>query len=406
MRTVVLAVLLIAQAIPQPPRPVIKSSVIYVSTDVVVRNERGQFVADLGKTDFDVYEDGVKQDVATFVLTHGGRVLSDIGGPKATSTEGILLTPARPVNDSSGRIFLIFIDDLHLAFDGTAPLRDLLKKIATELIHEGDLFGIVSTGTSSIAIDMTYDRRRLDEAIGKVAGGGLAPSDVIGTPGGSQGPPEVRHRAHVAFSTAYDLLQKLEAVHNRRKAFIYVSNGYDFEPFAKSRAKADSERFSSMGVPRDSGEVPQTNPFARTGNQFAAADLAAQLSELTREANRANTTIYTIDPRGLPGGPDLSQTTLDPVDWQDHIRETQSSLRVIAELTGGFAAVNSNNLTGALKRIDSETSDFYLLGYYSNNPDPLKKRRSIEIRIKPAPKRQTNKYQLSYKTSYTLKPPR
>jgi VWFA-related protein len=405
MPMLLVAAALIAQAIPQVPRQVIRSSVTYVSTDVVVRNERGQFIADLGKTDFDVYEDGVRQDVATFVLTHGGRVLSDIGGPQATSTEGILLPPARPVNDSSGRIFLIFIDDLHLAFDETAPLRDLLKKIATELIHEGDLFGIVSTGTSSIAIDMTYDRRRLDEAIGKVAGGGLAPSEVIGTPGGSQGPPEVRHRAHVAFSTAYDLLQKLEAVHNRRKALIYVSNGYDFDPFAKSRAKADSERVSSMGV-RDSGEMPQTNPFAKTGNQFAAADLAAELSELTREANRANTTIYTVDPRGLPGAPDLSQTTLDPVDWQDHLRETQSSLRVIAELTGGFAAVNSNNLTGALKRIDSETSDFYLLGYYSNNPDPLKKRRYIEIRIKPGAKRQTNKYQLSYKTSYTLKPPR
>ena len=215
MRTVVLAAALLAQATPQAPRPVIKSSVTYVSTDVVVRNERGQFIADLGKQDFDVYEDGVKQEVATFVLTHAGRVLSDIGTSKAAVTEGILLPPARPVNDSSGRIFLIFVDDLHLAFFETSALRDLLKKIATELVHEGDLFGIVSTGTSSIAIDMTYDRRRLDEAIGKLAGGGLTPTEIIGTPGGSQGPPEVRHRAHVAFSTAYELLQKLEPGHNR-----------------------------------------------------------------------------------------------------------------------------------------------------------------------------------------------
>jgi VWFA-related protein len=142
------------------------------------------------------------------------------------------------------------------------------------------------------------------------------------------------------------------------------------------------------------------------GNEFVAADLAAELSELTREANRANTTIYTLDPRGLVAGPDPSQTSLDPADWQDHVRETQSSLRVIAELTGGFAGVNSNNLLGAVKRIDAETSDSYLIGYYSNNPDPLKKRRTIEIRIKPSPERQAAKYQLSYKTSYTLKPPR
>ena len=60
----------------------------------------------------------------------------------------------------------------------------------------------------------------------KIAGNGLKPSDIIDTPDGSQGPPEVRYRAHVAFSTVYDTLKSLEQVHNRRKAFIYVSEGY------------------------------------------------------------------------------------------------------------------------------------------------------------------------------------
>jgi hypothetical protein len=78
---------------------------------------------------------------------------------------------------------------------------------------------------------------------------------------------------------------------------------------------------------------------------------------------------------------------------------------VIAELTGGIPVVNTNNFTKALKRIDAETSDYYVLGYYSGNPDPQKKRRTIEIRVKPADKRRVENYQLSYKTSYTLKPP-
>jgi hypothetical protein len=110
--------------------------------------------------------------------------------------------------------------------------------------------------------------------------------------------------------------------------------------------------------------------------------------------------MYTIDPRGLVGGPDLDETKLDMQDWQDHIRETQNSLRVIAELTGGYAVVNQNDFDKALKRIDGETSDYYVLGYYSSNPDPLKKRRLIEIRVKKA-----GKYDLKYKTSYTLRPP-
>ena len=38
----------------------------------------------------------------------------------------------------------------------------------------------------------------------------------------------------------------------------------------------------------------------------------------------------------------------------------------------------------ALKRIDAETSDYYMLGYYSSNPDPTKRTRKIEIKTSRA----------------------
>jgi VWFA-related protein len=396
---------------PQAPREIIRRTVDLVTNTVIVRDDKGQFVSTLGKNDFDVFEDGVKQDLITFVLTHGGRVLNDVSAPPPPVQEGILLPPPRPTNDASGRIFLIFVDDLHMDFQNTGRIRELFRKIEKQLVHDGDMFGIVSTGPSSIAIDMTYDHKRLDEAINKISGSGLKPTEIIETPDGSQGPPEVRYRAHVAFSTAYEVLQKMEQVHNRRKAFVYVSDGYDFDPFSKSRAKEAADRYSSMtgsnsnsdgsgSSGSDNSQVPDSNPFSKGGNEFAAADLASELSELTREANRANTAIYTIDPRGLVGGPDLDETKLDMTDWQDHIRETQSSLRVLADLTGGFAVVNQNDFDKALKRIDAETSDYYVLGYYSSNPDPFKKKRNIEIKVKAA-----GKYELNYKPSYTLKPP-
>jgi VWFA-related protein len=392
---------------PQAPREIIRRSVDLVTNTVIVRDDKGQFVANLGKNDFEVLEDGVPQNLITFVLTHGGRVLNDVSAPPPPVQEGILLPPPRPTNDASGRIFVIFVDDLHMDFRNTGRIRELFKKISKELVHDGDMFAVQSTGPSSIAIDMTYDRKRLDEAITKISGSGLKPQEIIETPDGSQGPPEVRYRAHVAFSTAYETLQHLEQVHNRRKAFIYVSNGYDFDPFSKSRAKESNERYSSMtggsgssSDGSDNSQVPESNPFSKSGNEFAAADLASELSELTRQANRSNTAMYTIDPRGLVGGPDLDETKLDMTDWQDHIRETQSSLRVIAELTGGFAVVNQNDFDKALKRIDAETSDYYVLGYYSTNPDPLKKKRNIEIKVKTP-----GKYELNYKPSYTLKPP-
>jgi VWFA-related protein len=105
------------------------------------------------------------------------------------------------------------------------------------------------------------------------------------------------------------------------------------------------------------------------------------MSELTRAANRANATIYTIDTRGLVAGGGDIEDTIDPQEYQNYLRKSQDSLRVLAEETGGFAVVNSNDFDKALKRIDAETSDYYVLGYYSSNPDPTQRQRRIEIRV-------------------------
>jgi VWFA-related protein len=237
-----------------------------------------------------------------------------------------------------------------------------------------------------LSVDLTYDRKRLDQAINKITGSGLAPKDILDVPEGAQGPPEVRYRAHVAFSTANDIIAQLAQVHNRRKAFIYVSNGYDFNPFKDTRAKQEQEKY---GTPQSSdssdnsgsgNNQDQNNPFQKQGNQFHHADLVSDLSWLTRNANRANVTMYTIDPRGLVGMPDLDEK-IDMVEWQNYVRTSQDSLRTIAELTGGYAAVNQNDFAKALQRIDAETSDYYVVGYYSNNPDPRKKNRSIDIKV-------------------------
>ena len=400
-----------AQSAPPPAaqqRDIFRSRVDLVTTDVIARDGSGQFIADLKKDDFEVFEDGVKQNVISFILTHGGRIYNVAAPPPPPPQEGIILPPPRPTNDAAGRIFLIFVDDLHLDFKNTPRIKQLFKQIAKELVHEGDMFGVVSTGPSSIAIDLTYDRKRLDEAFEKISGAGLKPQDILETPQGEQGNSEIRYRAHVAFSTAYDIMRKLEDVHNRRKAFVYISNGYDFNPFEKSYLKTQKDR---MGLPQsssgNSGDGTDNsnndnnsdyNPFGRQGTEFAMADLVAELSELTREANRANASIYTLDPRGLIGMGDIEDDQVDMTEWADYVRTSQDSLRVLAEQTGGFAVINQNDLVKGLKRIDAETSDYYVVGYYSSNPDPLKKRRNIEIKVK------RSGVNLIYRTSYTLKP--
>jgi VWFA-related protein len=395
----------IQAATPQTPvrsdRPqVIRRSFDLFQTDVIVRDNSGQFIADLTKDDFEVYEDGVKQDVVSFILRHGARTFNETAAPATPAMEGIILPTSKPTSDAAGRIFIIFIDDLHLDFGNTGRIREVFKRISTELIHDGDRFGIVSTGRSSIAIVLTYDRRRLDEALKKLSGGGLKPNEILDAPVGAAGIAEVNYNAHVAFSTANDIMKTLEQVHDRRKAFIYLSNGYDLNPFKTTREKNDKERWASMtGTDDGSGNsnTNATDPFGQQGNKFSEADLVAQLGELTRAANRANVSIYAVDPRGLVGLPEMDQK-VEMAEWQDHVTTSQNSLRVLSDLTGGFAIVNQNDITKSLKRIDAETSDYYLVGYYSSNPDPLRRQRKVEVKVN---RKGAN---VAWRKEYSLKP--
>jgi len=60
------------------------------------------------------------------------------------------------------------------------------------------------------------------------------------------------------------------------------------------------------------------------GSQFADAELVRDMADVTRGANRANATLYTIDPRGLVAGGDIGEN-VDPVEWEPTLRRRWNS---------------------------------------------------------------------------------
>ena len=389
--------------------PTFRAGVTLVTTDAIPRDRDGVFVADLTEDDFRVLEDGVEQEIISLVKVQGGRVFNQFQPPPPVQ-EGIILPASQPVNDTAGRIFVLFVDDLHLVTSSTPKVRQVFEKIIDVLVHEGDMFGIISTGPSSLSIDMTYDRGVLYAAMERIMGDGLSVRDMIMSQDTSRGVTELIFRSHVAFKTAREVLRNLEKVTDRRKVFIYISNGYDFNPFPESRmysgfaaqaareatATGDIDDPDYTGIPD-----PLTDPFAiqrRQGQQFAYADLAAEIAELTRVANRANTSFYTIDPRGLIAGMPID-VNVPAQEWSRFIFRTQSSLRMLAELTGGLAVVNRNDFDDALRQIDAETSDYYILGYYTSNADPTIRNRVLDIQVVG---RDDEGIEVQHRTQYSL----
>jgi VWFA-related protein len=280
--------------------------------------------------------------------------------------------------------------------------------------------GFVSTGSTAIAIDPSYDyeHRKFNDVIDRVVGSAPKPDDYINEAWfeGQQGPPGLRQAASQAFGTAYDMIEQLSKIVDRRKAFIYVSDGYTFDPFTDARfqnierqyeeysGQADQPQRNNAGQIVDSNgqvidpqmsdtppppkqsELTPDNPLAdaryRERTMWKESELIAEEADLTRTANRANVTFYTIDPRGLITGMDAGMSNkIEYPDLRRFIDTQANSLKVLAEETGGLAIVGMNDFVKWIQRIDAETSDSYTIGYQSTNPDPLKVKRTIKIEV-------------------------
>jgi hypothetical protein len=231
--------------------------------------------------------------------------------PLALQIATLLLAATVGLGASPGPLWLIFVDDLHLDFINTGWLRTALRTVASELIREGDAFAARSSGPSSLSLDVTSDRARLDAAVKKATGNGLRPPDMDNTPAAVL---EVRYRADAAFAAARDLIASAEPVRDRRKALIYVSNGYV-----------------------DNGSRSDRPPA------------------LAHIAGVAGVTIFTVDPRLLVR-PLFGDRRMSRADWERYWDATRNSLRLLAEMSGGFA-LEDGDLAGTLKRIDRMMRD-------------------------------------------------
>src|SRR5688572_22023567 len=144
-------------------QPTFQTSVNFVDVDVTVTDESGQFVTGLTADDFEVFEDGKPQKIQTFSYIELPVERSDryrfSGRPVPADVRS-----NRDV--SSGRVYIILLDDLNVA-----PLRTgIVRRHAREFIerHFGpnDLAAVVVTsGRKDAAQEFTSDPALLLRAV-------------------------------------------------------------------------------------------------------------------------------------------------------------------------------------------------------------------------------------------------
>ena len=362
------------------PAGTFRSGVTLMTTVVIPRDRNGVFLADLTAEDFLVFGDDRPQQVVSLVRVLGGRAGEQLAPPRLLPGGVVLPPPPPPIagGDAGGRLFVVLIDDLNIEGGLTLRTRAVFEQWAENVIREGDLFGVVSTGPSAIAIDVTDDRGLLEAAAARITGDGFNPNELIENfPPDEQGVQELMLRARMAFNTMRNIVRSLEQVRQLRKVVVYVSGGYDFNPFPAERAR----QFPGAASPRSL----VFNGPSGIGLSDVASDreLTREIFELAAAANRANASFYTVDPRGLVAGPGAADYQLGgPESFNEWIFTAQNSLRSIAEQTGGRAFVNRNDFDDAFRQLDAETSDYYILGFSLDDFDSTVRTRGLRVEVR------------------------
>ena len=238
---------------------------------------------------------------------------------------------------------------------------------------------VTTGGSTSGAQEFTSRKRLLLAAVDKFAGrkldsATLTRGDALQRIGSSSrngriDDPEDAERGHNARSTLTHLKSVAEwfgGVRGRRKSIVFVSEGIDYDI---------------------------TDVF----NNRSASTIMDETREAIAAATRSNVSIYTVDPRGLTtlgddtigsasfgadqGASARSRPSVGISSLMNELRLSQDSLRTLADETGGFAAVNSNEFTTAFERIVRDNSGYYVLAYYPPSDKRDGKFHKIEVRV-------------------------
>jgi VWFA-related protein len=371
---------------PASQTPTFKLQVDFVEVDAIVTDARGNYVRDLKKEDFQVFEDGKPQAVTNFApvdipIERGERPLF-----AKAPVEPDVQSNERPF---SGRVYVMVLDSAHTLPQNTNLVRRAAKRFIDEKLGSNDLMAVVSArgigGGDSGGQEFTNNRRLLNAAVEKFRGTeprsatlnkiddvtfNSAQRAATRAAGGTPNDPTDIDGKEREFN-ARAVLEELTAV---------------AEWFASVHGRKKSILFFSEGISYDIHDV-----FANNGNN-AAVMIQTRMQDLIRATTKANAVIYTIDPRGLQGlsdgsieltsvGPEENLPQLSERGLQNESRLARESLQNLAGETGGFAIVNTNGFANNYDRIVQENSSYYMLAYYPPNPKRDGKFHNISVRV-------------------------
>jgi VWFA-related protein len=367
-----------------------KLRVNLVQVHVIVRDAAGKPVEGLRKEDFQLFDNGKLQPIATFGIEDAQsrkERMEAAARTQVSEAESPAATETLPE-----RFVALTFDDVHLETIDVASMRAAAERFI-DSVAPGDRVGIFTT-SGQMTQDFTSDKEGLKQKLLSL----MSRGHVISSPGACPnvsygmavqvekegGPPSPRgpgQPADDSVSPAFNIL-----VQETLLCSPGISPGT-----AATLVAAAVTRVLNVGEAENRDTYRQLENVVRllaskpgervlllASPGFPIAELTSEASGIVEHANRANIVINAIDARGLYTADlmgDISSPGMDApalVGQKANYRlgeqmELQFVLMDFAYGTGGRFFHNSNDLEGGLKQLGMVPDVSYVLGFSPQN---------------------------------------
>jgi VWFA-related protein len=371
-----------APAPSRPLAPVTESVEVSVTNvDVVVTDSKGNRISGLTRDDFEVYQDNVPQPITNFYAVTGGKLLLEDGKTVDVESPAAVAEVPRELKSR----YVVYIDNLNIQPQNRNRMFKRLKEFIS-----------TSVGPQAEAMVVTYNRslkvkRRFTSEKGDVlnaieeteleTGGGTPLAgerrDAISRINEAQSEDQaIRLARTYSQSLRNDLEFAVDAIKTTlnglagiegRKIFIYVSEGLP--------AQAGYELFDTIQKKFSGG---------RSTLETLDFDMNTKYASIVQSANANGVTIWALDASGLAAEELVSAENryMEARPSSFAMRQnTQGPLLMLAEQTGGMAAINTNDWKDSLDELSKDFSNFYSIGYRSTRA-ASDRPHSLEVRVK------------------------
>lgn len=403
-----------AQQPAQPERPArYETATSAVVVDVVARDRRGP-VTDLTQADFEVYEDGTLQQIATFERRAPDALATAVQGVPSVSGAG---------NAASGPPVVVA-----LAWDRMTPeARALAHKAAQTFISQrqpSELVGVFITDQALRVVEgYTTDAAKLKTAVDRVAGTATSQTgrEANATRDNRVPHPSIPVTAGAEFasgsvpSSAPPNLQPGQgsdpaAVAGDQRE-VFTRRALDRMDRSYRDLNSNVEGQASMNALLALVDSLGTIPGRKTVVYFCegltvAPAVEARFRSVIATANRKNVSIYALDAAGLRAHSaqretaselsSLASSTVTGVErdegrkWSEDLERNEellkqdpsASLGILTDQTGGILIQNTNALDRGIGQINDDRRNYYALTYGPTNSAMDGTYRKIEVKVK------------------------